>query len=362
MRTALRASGIRVVVRRKMTKTVVSLGQREQGACELKQFLSKRWFLLCLILVFIIGLMYHQDLQWVVTQESARDSIVFAVLFLMTVSLSLHALSSGVRRSTGTLLAVALNYGILPVVTWGVACLIPDTGLAGLRGGLLVVAVTPCTLVSAAVWTRRAGGNDSIAILVTLITNLLCFVIAPLWLLLFFGSGTEFNLTLSDMVSKLGLLVVLPMVVAQASRLYRPWAKWATAHKTELGIIAQCGILSIVFLGAVQVAPKLLETPGSDGFKLMGIAIGAVLVIHTTVFWLGISTGRLLQLPREDYLAVGFAGSQKTLMVGLVICVELGVLLIPMVLYHVAQLFVDTLFADYFRQRGQRDPELSADK
>ena len=85
-------------------------------------------------------------------------------------------------------------------------------------------------------------------------------------------------------------------------------------------------------------------------------------VMVPTVFWLGISTGRLLQLPREDYLAVGFAGSQKTLMVGLVICVELGVLLIPMVLYHVAQLFVDTLFADYFRQRGQRDPELSADK
>ena len=326
----------------------------------MKQFLSKRWFLLCLILVFIIGLMYHQDLEWVVAQKTARDTIVCSVLFLMAVSLSLHALSSGVRRPTGTLLAVLLNYGILPVVMLGVALLIPDTGFAGLRGGLLVVAVTPCTLVSAAVWTRRAGGNDSIAILVTLITNLLCFVIAPLWLLFFFGSGAEFNLSLSDMVSKLGLLVVLPMVLAQASRLYRPWATWATAHKTELGIIAQCGILSIVFLGAVQVGPELLGTQRSDGFKLMGIAIGAVLVVHTTVFWLGIGTGRLLKLPREDYLAVGFAGSQKTLMVGLLICLELGVLVIPMVLYHVTQLFVDTLFADYFRQREQPGRESSA--
>ena len=38
-------------------------------------------------------------------------------------------------------------------------------------------------------------------------------------------------------------------------------------------------------------------------------------------------------------------------MVGLLICMELGVLVIPMVLYHVCQLFVDTLFADHLAEQ-----------
>jgi sodium/bile acid cotransporter 7 len=46
---------------------------------------------------------------------------------------------------------------------------------------------------------------------------------------------------------------------------------------------------------------------------------------------------------------VAFAGSQKTLMVGLQVSMELGVSILPMVAYHVSQLIVDTLIADRWR-------------
>ena len=61
--------------------------------------------------------------------------------------------------------------------------------------GLLVAAAAPCTLASAAVWTRRAGGNDAVALMVTIGTNLTCFVVTPLWLLVTTGrAGIEFPL------------------------------------------------------------------------------------------------------------------------------------------------------------------------
>ena len=47
--------------------------------------------------------------------------------------------------------------------------------------GMVATFAAPCTLVSAAVWPRRAGGDDRIAILVTLITNLFCFLTTPFW-------------------------------------------------------------------------------------------------------------------------------------------------------------------------------------
>jgi sodium/bile acid cotransporter 7 len=315
----------------------------------LKEFLAKRWFLLSLVVVFTLGLSFHEQCASWAKQTQFQYAVVFTVLFLMAVSLSLKALSSGIRRPRGTLLAVVMNYGVLPLILWAVTCLIGNPEFKELRDGLLVIAVTPCTLVSAAVWTRRAGGNDSIAIMVTLVTNLLCFVIAPLWILLFFGADVEFKTTFSEMVLKLGLLVVLPMVLAQLTRTHRRWANWATENKSKLGIAAQCGILVMVFLGAIKVGPHMV---GENA--VIGIALAVILFVHIVVFWLGIASGGWLKLSREDAVAVGFAGSQKTLMIGLLICFELDFLVIPIVLYHASQLIVDTLFADYLKTKNDR--------
>ena len=321
----------------------------------MKEFLAKRWFLLSLVVVFALGLIVHEECASWADYEPFRNAVVFTVLFWMAVSLSLKSLSSGIRHPRGTLLAVGMNYGVLPLILWAVTCLIQNPDFDKLRGGLLVIAVTPCTLVSAAVWTRRAGGNDSIAIMVTLITNLLCFVIAPLWILLFFETNIELKTTFSEMALKLGLLVVLPMVLAQLTRAHRRWAIWATDNKSKLGIAAQCGILTMVFLGAIKVGPEMIGENAGHGITLIGIALAVVLFVHIVVFWLGIAIGRWLKISREDALAVGFAGSQKTLMIGLLICLDLGVLVIPIVLYHASQLIVDTLFADYLKATNDHE-------
>jgi len=46
----------------------------------------------------------------------------------------------------------------------------------------MVVAATPSSLASAAVWTRRAGGNDVVAMLIGIVINLSCFLVTPIWL------------------------------------------------------------------------------------------------------------------------------------------------------------------------------------
>lgn len=315
----------------------------------MKQFFYRRWFLIALGIVLLIGFSQAEQLAPLANSRLLRNTIVACVLFLMSLPLRFGAIWQALRRPWTALLAVMVNFGLLPLVAWAASGLLSGD----LAVGLLVVGATPCTLASASVWTRRAGGNDAAAVIVTIITNLSCFVITPLWLITMTGHSAK-TPHLSQMVTKLALLVVLPIVIAQIVRLWRPLGHWATEKKSALSTAAQCGILSMILLGTSQAGIKLFEegTVVVSGEIILMIFI--VLGVHLSMFWSGLGIARMLRFPREDQIAVGFAGSQKTLMVGLTIAMDYGGLtLLPMVVYHVGQLLVDTLIADFLRRRGE---------
>jgi sodium/bile acid cotransporter 7 len=313
-----------------------------------KQFFLKRWFLITLVVVMALGICLCKPLQPLSELKAIRNGLVAVVLFLMALPLEASAMWRSMRRPWPPLLAVGVNFGLLPLFAWGLS-----QGLeADFAAGLLVAATTPCTLASASVWTRRAGGNDAVSILVTIITNLLCFVVQPLWLLWMTGESVDSpELSLAKMTTKLGLLVLLPMTIAQLLRLYKPLGDWATKQKPVSSVLAQCGILSMVFLGAIRVGLRLSDPAEASMNALDVIAmLVAVCVVHVTMLWTGVGIARVLRFTREDQIAVAFAGSQKTLTVGLLVAMSLQVSILPMVWYHVSQLFIDTLIADRFKQ------------
>jgi len=83
----------------------------------------------------------------------------------------------------------------------------------------------------------------------------------------------------------------------------------------------------------------------------LALVLVAVLAVHLAALWLGCRLARLLRMANDDVPAVAFAGSQKTLMVGLDVAITYygGLAILPMVAYHVGQLLVDTLIADRWR-------------
>ena len=326
----------------------------------MKHFLIQRWFLIALVAVLAIGSFFAQQLQPLMaldlpgTNLPLRSAVVAIVLFLMAFPLEASAMWQAMRRPWPPLLAVSVNFGLLPLFAWGVSF-----GLnADLGGGLLVAAATPCTLASAAVWTRRAGGNDAVAILVTIITNLLCFIVTPLWLLAMTGESVSSpDLSLTKMSMNLGSLVVLPMLAAQLLRFYKPLGAWATREKPMLSVLAQCGLLVMVMFGAIQSGLGFSDPTQSplSGLDLVAM-LAAVCLVHTVMLWVGVWLAKLARFSREDQIAVAFAGSQKTLMVGLLMAISLQVSILPMVAYHVSQLFIDTLIADRFRANEPKTP------
>ncbi|MCA9179496.1 MAG: bile acid:sodium symporter [Planctomycetales bacterium] len=299
--------------------------------------------------VLTLGIGAAPQLEYFTDFKFVRHGIVATVLFLMALPLEATSLWGTMRRPRAPLLASAINFGLLPLVAWAAASLLGDE----MRLGLYVAASTPSTLASASVWTRRAGGNDAIAIVVTVLTNLSCFLLTPMWLYFYTGQDVKTeSLEFANMIVKLGVLVVLPMSLAQLLR--RIWPKladWATANKTPLGVLAQWGVLTMILLGSVQTGIRLRE-PDSQGILSNVVPMMLVVMgIHLTMLWAGLKLSDLAGLGRADRIAVALSGSQKTLMVGLQVGMELGFSILPIVTYHVGQLLADTMIADQYRAR-----------
>jgi sodium/bile acid cotransporter 7 len=312
----------------------------------------RHWFLLTLVAVLMAGLAWP-DATDPLVRWLPGDVVVGTVMFVMALPLETSALWSAARRPGPAWLAIALNSGVAPPLGWLLSHLLP----ADLAIGVLIATIVPCTLATAAVWTRRAGGNDAVAFLVTIVTNLSCFAVVPAWLWLLLRPASHANLQHAnidyrEIVVGLIVLVVVPILVAQSLRQVRAVAAWAGRRKHGLSLLAQCGVLLIVLFGAVKsglqlqaLDGKLLVSPGNLALMLL-----AVVTVHSALLVLGLWLSHALRFARADAIAVAFSGSQKTLMVGAYLALAVGPLaILPMVAYHAAQLIIDTLVADWLK-------------
>ncbi len=311
----------------------------------MSRFIIKYWFLLGLAAALVAGYWFANELEGVSSHVWLRRIIVMAVMFLMALPLPFDVITRTVRQPWPAILASVVNLGLLPLFAWLLSGMLDELSAAG----LLVAAAAPSTLASGAVWTRRAGGNEVTALMTTVITNTLCFVITPLLVLLMLNTTTEIGF--GDMVGRLGLLVLAPILVAQICRTNRSVARWSTANKTMPGVAAQIGILLIVLLGTSQTTLRLPADQMPGWLAMLWIAV-VCSILHLTTLVCGLGIAGLLNMPREERIAVAISGSQKTLMVGLLVCLMLNVTLLPMVIYHAVQLILDTLIADRLKRQS----------
>jgi solute carrier family 10 (sodium/bile acid cotransporter), member 7 len=311
-------------------------------------FLARHWFLMALATVLPTGVLASDSLAAWNAYTWPRTVLVCVVMGLMALPIPLELIRRSLARPWPAILASLVNMGLVPVLSWLAAWMLSPY----LGGGLIVAAAIPCTLASAAVWTRRAGGDDTVAILVTLITNSLCVLITPLWLVLLLGR--TIRLDVWPLVWELFLVVLLPILVAQAARRQRRVAQWAERYKLGLAVVCQLGILIMVFSGAIQMGQHM----NAAGAVQQGETVSSLeilwtvclaAVIHLVAMAAGWYLAAISGLARPQKIGVAISGSQKTLMIGLKMALDCGVSIVPMVAFHVGQLLLDTLIADRWR-------------
>lgn len=327
------------------------------------EFAKRRWFLISLLTLISSGL--------VIGSQSSPDSVesfkslvptrplTAFVLLLMAFSLNSKQLKASFKAPTPVIWACLVNFGLLPIM--GVFLmrfqLTPD-----FRIGLMIAATTPCTLAAASVWTRKAGGNDAVSLLTTLVTNTACFALTPFWLNI--GTSQSASLDAGYLAQRLVLVVLLPTLLGQALRLPKKASEFATKNKTPIGVVAQSCILLLVFLSALGGGVQLQKADIGTQLTAVLLVWACCVVMHVValaVAWFG---GGLFGFERKDRIAASFAGSQKTLPIGVYLATDPEVFggaavaggvavpfaVFPMLMFHASQLFVDTIVADRLAQ------------
>lgn len=321
------------------------------------QFLAKRWFLLVLVGGVSLAWWRPQWLQPATARVSPRV-LVAPALFLMAWTLESRSLWLALVRPWPALWATALSYGFVPLLAWLVAPLLPHPEF---QIGLLISAAVPCTLASAVLWTRMAGGNEAAALLVVLLTTSTSWLATTAWLALTTGTRAQVNAV--EMMTGLVLVLVLPVAAGQLARLSAPLARFANRFRRALGVGSRLLILVVMLKAAVDVCARLADRTGSVGsWALLNTAASCV-GIHLLALACGWWTGWGLGFDRPNRIAVAFAGSQKTLPVALFLLdayyQDYPLAVVPMVFYHAGQLIVDTFIADRMTGSLIQEPQLS---
>jgi solute carrier family 10 (sodium/bile acid cotransporter), member 7 len=314
---------------------------------------KRNGFLLGLIVVLVVGTTAWQPLQPVASQAWLRSAIVALVLLSMSLGVSTKAMWQAIRNPSAVLLALLVSVLVVPLLAKMVSLLLPS----GLAAGLIVASAVPCTMASATVWTRRAGGDDAVAVLVMMITNFGCFAIIPytLWMLL----GTEsIDWKPGGLVIQLLCVAMLPMAIGQLLRRSTSVARWADRHAKALTNVCQIGILTMVLFAAAQSAAAISASAEPDARSPMAIAIAilAAVAVHAIALTIAWGLARLFGQSRPQQIAIALSGSQKTLMLGLEITTSLGASLLPMVAFHVGQLILDGFLVGRWKRLGSKEP------
>lgn len=270
---------------------------------------------------------------------------IFALFFLHGLRLPRQEVVKAVTSIK--LQAAMLSFTFVAMPVAGMALAYNAGGMlpAGLITGLVYCAMLPSTVQSAISYSALGGGNVAASVVGAALSNLAAIVLTPLLVALVIGasSGVSFG---GDVVVRIATMLLLPFALGQA---LQGWlGGWALRQKTVLSFFDRLVILIAVyvaFAGAV-ISGSLSVLNGHDLLILSGLLI----LLLTFAFVGAWSLSGLLGLDRADRISLVFTGAHKSIATGapmaaILFGAEAGLILLPTILYHMAQLIVSAPIA-----------------
>ncbi len=219
--------------------------------------------------------------------------------------------------------------------------------------GVSYLGALPSTVSASVVLVSIAGGNVAAAIFNASISSLLGVVLTPLWMRLA-GGEVAGELDLWASIVDLSFKVVLPVLLGLF--LHRSLFPKIKPYLNRLKYLDQTVILSIVFTTFSESFSQKLFASFS-WMSLGGLALFMLSILLLVVGILFILV-RVLAFSQEDRIAALFCGSTKSLVHGVAIgkvlfpsSAILGLVLLPVMLYHLQQLILGSILAKYFEKK-----------
>jgi sodium/bile acid cotransporter 7 len=310
---------------------------------------------LMLVTVLAASLAPAKGVGATVAGDAANAAIVF-LFFLYGARTSPGEAWRGLRQWRLHLAVLACTFGLFPVLGLILKAVAPAGWPTPLATGLVFLCVLPSTVQSSIAFTSIARGNVPAALCAASASNLIGVFLSPLlagWLL--HAQGLRLG------PQAFGEIVLQLLAPFLAGQLLRRWiGAWVTANRRVLGFADRGSILLIIYVAFSKgVAANIW-----DQLKPLDLAflIAALALLLALALVLTYALARYaLRLELEDEIVLQFCGSKKSLATGLPMAnvlfagPQLGLVVLPLMLFHQLQLLVCAVLARRYAARHERE-------
>jgi sodium/bile acid cotransporter 7 len=211
--------------------------------------------------------------------------------------------------------------------------------------GLAVMAAVPTSLSSGVTLVIQGYGNGALALLFTVAGNIAGIVTAPLMVKAVLGSMTDTRVDSLDLLVKLGVSILVPVIVGKALReLVPPVRKHICKFKAPLYLVNNLQITLIVWQKVSAAHGVLIEQEAGDVL----LAALAAVSLHCLFLALNIVATWLARLPEAERRAAVVMASQKNLPTAATIISyfdpasvgNLGLITVPCIVFYIMQVSV----------------------
>mmetsp|Transcript_7991 Transcript_7991/g.12122 ORF Transcript_7991/g.12122 Transcript_7991/m.12122 type:complete len:361 (-) Transcript_7991:240-1322(-) len=340
--------------------------QRLTGWKKVQNFLLK-WFLpIGFFFAIVIGLAWPMP---GLELSTCRDCIYGGFKLFQTFNVMTIFVISGLTLKTGDILGAfnakggaSFAYGMIMII--GITPLIAFLAVEipfqqeEFRYGMAVFIVGPTTIASGSALVAQAYGNNVLALLLTVMTNLIAVVTIPLWLKAVI-SGANASIDAVELLIKLLITVLLPLIIGQVLRAVIPGIKgWVNEQKTFLKLAGNFSLVLVVWQTMSRSADEIYSV-SAEALITIIVSGGVLHAVYLAINY--ILCVYVFKFETPDMKALVIMASEKTLPVAIAVISFLGdlgdegFLAIPPIVSQQIQLFMDAYIAGKWETEVEKD-------
>lgn len=283
-------------------------------------------------------------------------TIAIAVLFFLHgAKLSREAVIEGILHWKLHALVFAVTFVVFPVLGLMAKPILEPLLGQQLYWGFLFMCFLPSTVQSSIAFTSVAKGNVAAAVCSASFSNLIGMFITPILVSLFIFGQSKHDYDPTSSIIEITLLLLVPFILGQV---LRPYVFPLMQKMPKIVKVFDQGSILMVVYGAFSgaVVAGLWHQVSLSTLIYLVLACSVLL---TVIMLLALYIPKWLGFSKADQISIFFCGSKKTLASGvpmaqiLFIGQPLGMIVLPIMIFHQIQLMVCGVIANYWSKQQQ---------
>jgi len=282
------------------------------------------------------------------------DVAIALLFFLHGAKLSREAVLAGVTNWRLHLTVLVSTFVLFPVLGFVLRPVLSPLVTPDLYLGVMFLCTLPSTVQSSIAFTSIARGNVSAAVCSASVSSLLGIFITPLLVGLMLEAHGHGGMSW-DAVGGIVLQLLVPFVAGQVAQ--RWIGQWVQRHKPLVGLVDQGSILLVVYsafsAAVLEGLWKQTPLPVLGGLLIVNAVLLAVVLLITRY------GSRAMGFDKDDEITIVFCGSKKSLASGVPMAKvlfaghPLGMIVLPIMLFHQIQLMTCAVLARRYARRSE---------